>query len=40
MVSQKEMGEGVVIADNGNVLTVAFKNKGIKNVARDFVEFT
>ena len=39
MVSHKEMGTGVIIADNGNILTVAFKTKGIKNVARDFVKF-
>lgn len=39
MVSHKEMGSGVVIADNGQILTVAFKSKGIKNVARDFLQF-
>ncbi len=39
MVTHQEMGSGVVIADNGNTLTVAFKTKGIKNVARDFVRF-
>ena len=39
MVSHNEMGTGVVIADNGKTLTVAFKSKGIKNVARDFVKF-
>lgn len=39
MVSHKEMGMGVVISDNGNILTVAFKTKGIKNVSRDFLRF-
>ena len=39
MVAHNEMGAGVVIAENGNILTVAFKNKGIKNVARDFLRF-
>ena len=39
MVTHKEMGTGVVISENGNILTVAFKSKGIKNVARDFLQF-
>ena len=39
MVVHAEMGSGVVIAENGNILTVAFKAKGIKNVARDFLRF-
>jgi len=39
MVLHKEMGTGVVISENENVLTVAFKTKGIKNVARDFLQF-
>ncbi len=39
MVSHCEMGTGVVIAQNENILTVAFKKTGIKNVARDFVKF-
>jgi len=38
MISHNEMGIGVVIAENTNVLTVAFKTKGIKNVMRDFVK--
>lgn len=38
MVSHSEMGTGVVIAENKDVLTVAFKTKGIKNVMRDFVK--
>ena len=36
-VSHDELGGGVVIEDDGNILTVAFKNKGIKKVARQFV---
>ena len=39
MVVHAEMGAGVVIAENNNILTVAFKTKGIKNVARDFLRF-
>lgn len=39
MVSHSEMGTGVVIAENEKILTVAFKTRGIKNVARDFVKF-
>ena len=39
MISHSEMGTGVVIAENGDILTVAFKTKGIKNVARNFVKF-
>ena len=37
-VSHDELGDGVVIDDDGNILTVAFKNKGIKKVARQFVK--
>ncbi|MBP3316508.1 MAG: UvrD-helicase domain-containing protein [Alphaproteobacteria bacterium] len=36
-VTHSEMGSGVVIEDDGNILTVAFKNRGIKKVARQFV---
>ena len=39
MVKHVEMGTGVVIAENDKTLTVAFKTRGIKNVARDFVKF-
>ena len=39
MVQHNEMGAGVVIAENGNILTVAFKTRGIKNVERSFVKF-
>ena len=38
MISHSEMGTGVVIAENNDVLTVAFKTRGIKNVVRDFVK--
>ena len=37
-VTHAELGSGVVIDDDGNILTVAFKNKGIKKVARQFVK--
>lgn len=36
-VSHAEMGSGVVIEDDGTILTIAFKTRGIKKVARDFV---
>ncbi len=39
MVLHNEMGSGVVIAEDGDILTIAFKTKGIKNVARNFVKF-
>lgn len=39
MVMHNEIGSGVVIAENDKTLTVAFKTRGIKNVARDFVKF-
>ena len=39
MVMHEQMGGGVVIAENENTLTVAFKKCGIKNVMRDFVKF-
>ncbi len=38
MVSHQQMGTGVIIAENENTFTVAFKTKGIKNVARDFIK--
>ena len=37
LVEHSQMGRGTVIAENGNVLTVAFGGRGIKNVMRDFV---
>lgn len=39
LVSHNELGAGVVIEDNGAILTIAFKTKGIKKVAREFVTF-
>lgn len=39
MVMHAQMGTGVVISENDNTLTVAFKKCGIKNVVRDFVKF-
>ena len=39
MVKHKTLGNGVVIAENGNVLTIAFKSKGVKNIVREFIEF-
>ncbi len=40
LVTHSELGSGVVIADNGAILTVAFGNRGIKNVARDYVKIS
>ena len=39
LVSHDELGAGVVIEDNGAILTIAFKTRGIKKVAREFVQF-
>ncbi len=39
LVTHDELGGGVVIEDSGAILTVAFKIRGIKKVARDFVKF-
>ena len=39
LVSHDELGAGVVIEDNGAILTIAFKTRGIKKVAREFVKF-
>ena len=39
MVVHTQMGTGVVISENDNTLTVAFKKCGIKNVMRDFIKF-
>ena len=33
-----ELGSGVVIEDGGDILTIAFKARGIKKVARNFVK--
>lgn len=40
LVVHNELGSGVVIEDNGDILTVAFKTRGIKKVARNFVTIT
>ena len=37
LVSHSELGHGTVIADNGEVLTIAFGKHGIKNVMRSYV---
>ena len=37
LVSHVELGHGTVIAENGDVLTVAFGKHGIKNVMKSFV---
>ena len=39
MVKHEQMGVGVIIAENENTLTVAFKKCGIKNVMREFIKF-
>lgn len=40
LVNHSELGRGVVIEESGDILTVAFRNKGIKKVARQFLEIT
>ena len=37
LVNHDELGGGVVIEDNGAILTIAFKTRGIKKVAREYV---
>lgn len=39
LVEHTEMGRGVVIEENGDILTVAFRARGIKKVARAYVKF-
>lgn len=39
LVEHTEMGRGVVIEENGDILTVAFRARGIKKVARTYVKF-
>ena len=39
LVSHDELGAGVVIEDKGEILTVAFKTRGIKKVARNYLHF-
>ena len=38
LVSHVELGHGTVIAENGDVLTVAFGKHGMKNVMKSFVD--
>ena len=38
LVSHAELGHGTVIAENGDVLTVAFGKHGMKNVMKSFVD--
>ncbi len=38
LVAHADMGRGVVIEENENILTVAFNKTGIKKVARDFIK--
>lgn len=37
LASHSELGRGVVIEDGGDIITVAFRDKGIKKVAREFL---
>ena len=37
LVSHNELGHGTIIADNGEVLTIAFGKHGIKNVMKSYV---
>lgn len=39
LVEHAEMGRGVVIEENGDILTVAFRTRGIKKVDRRYVKF-
>ena len=39
LVSHDELGNGVIIEENGDILTIAFKAKGIKRVARQYIKF-
>lgn len=38
LVSHAELGSGVVIEESGEILTIAFRTKGIKNVAKKFIK--
>ena len=40
LVMHNELGSGVVIEDSGAILTVAFKSRGIKKVAREYLKFS
>ena len=37
LVEHSELGAGVVIEDSGEILTIAFKTRGIKKVARNYI---
>jgi len=37
-VKHSEFGEGVVISTQGDIITVAFKQKGIKKLALEFAK--
>jgi DNA helicase-2/ATP-dependent DNA helicase PcrA len=39
LVTHDELGSGVVIEDKGDIITVAFKTRGIKKVARNYLHF-
>ena len=39
LVEHNEMGRGVVIEENEDILTVAFRTRGIKKVARQYIAF-
>ncbi|MGI5846158.1 MAG: ATP-dependent helicase, partial [Alphaproteobacteria bacterium] len=38
LVSHSELGSGVVIEESGEILTIAFRNKGIKKVSKQFIK--
>jgi DNA helicase-2/ATP-dependent DNA helicase PcrA len=38
LVVHSELGRGVIIEDGGDIITVAFRDKGIKKVAREFLK--
>lgn len=38
LVNHDELGAGVVIEDNSEILTIAFKTRGIKKIARNYVK--
>ena len=38
LVTHAEMGHGTVIAENGDILTIAFGKHGLKNVMKSYVE--
>jgi DNA helicase-2/ATP-dependent DNA helicase PcrA len=40
LVAHDDLGSGVVIEEDGQILTVAFKNRGIKKIERRFVTVT